>query len=136
MVEKHLTEEGLVGDTCRFIRENLWDLLFLKSEWVIGGDGWAGDSGVGTSPVPGSASSGPGSWPGVRSNSGKLSTSVARSTSRISRLIWWMASSSVSSTSTSQGKSTPSAASAVRITLRIKARWPSFTPGTSAVMGR
>lgn len=48
MVEKHLTEEGLVGDTCRFIRENLWDLLFLKSEWVIGGDGWAGDSGVGS----------------------------------------------------------------------------------------
>lgn len=48
MVEKHLTEEGLVGDTCRFIRENLWDLVFLKSEWVIGGDGWAGDSGVGS----------------------------------------------------------------------------------------
>ena len=48
MVEKHLTEEGLVGDTCRFIRENLRDLVFLKSEWVIGGDGWAGDSGVGS----------------------------------------------------------------------------------------
>ena len=48
MVEKHLTEEGLVGDTCRFIRKNLWDLVFLKSEWVIGGDGWAGDSGVGS----------------------------------------------------------------------------------------
>lgn len=48
MVEKHLTEEGLVGDTCRFIRENLWDLVFLKSEWVVGGDGWAGDSGIGS----------------------------------------------------------------------------------------
>ena len=89
----------------------------------------------GTRPVPGSASSAVGSWPGVRSNSGKLSTSVARSTPRMSRFTWWIASSLVMSTSTSQGKSTPSAARAVRITLRMKARRSSLMPGTSAVTG-
>ena len=89
----------------------------------------------GTYPVPGSASSCPGSWPGVSSNSGKLSTSVGRSTPRISRLMACMPASPVTSTSTSQGKSTPSAASAVRMTLRRKLRVPSLTPGTSAVTG-
>ena len=90
----------------------------------------------GTSPVPGSAPSAPGSSPGVRSNSGKLSTSVDASTCRISRLMAWMPLSFVSSTSTSQGKSTPSAARAVRITLRMKAQLLSLAaPGMSAVTG-
>jgi len=46
-----------------------------------------------------------------------------------------MVSSSVSRTSISQGKSTPSAASAVRMTLRMKAHLLSLTLGTSDVMG-
>ena len=48
----------------------------------------------------------------------------------------WMPLSLVSSTSTSQGKSTPSAARAVRMTLRIRAQLPWLAaPGTSAVTG-
>ena len=89
----------------------------------------------GTRPVAGSASSSPGSSPGVRSKAGKLRTSVDLSTCRISWLTSWMVASLVRLTSISQGKSTPSAARAVRMTLRTKARWPSLTPGTSAVMG-
>lgn len=54
-----------------------------------------------------------GSW-----NMGKESTSVGRSTPRCSRLMAWMPSSSVNSTSTSQGKDTPSASSAAGITRR------------------
>ena len=89
----------------------------------------------GISPVAGSASSGPGSCPGSRENMGKLSTSVGRSTPRCSRFTSRILASPVTRTSTSQGKSTPWAARAVRITFRMKARILSLIPGTSAVTG-
>ena len=74
----------------------------------------------GTSPVPGSASTSSrvGGAPGVSWNMGKESTSVGRSTPRCSRLMAWIPASSVNSTSTSQGKDTPSASSAAGITRR------------------
>ena len=71
------------------------------------------------SPVSGSSSSSPvpsGGVPGVSSSMGKESTSVMASTSRCSRLISRMPSSPVSSTSTLQGSSTPSASRAAVMT--------------------